>query len=784
MKWQFVWDKYGFFIVLSAALLLHIVLWGPVFWHPGSYLFAPGGDGVKNFYTFAYHILHGEGIWFTGMNYPYGDHLLYADSMPLLSVLLSELNGRVLDLGVADVMAFFNVFLFASMIVSAPLIYLLQRAYRIPHGTAALAAISICLLQPQFDRLTGHYSLSLMYFLPLVWLLLIRVVRTDRPWRASLLTALVILLHFFLHPYLGMIACSFILAFYLINGLVMGSPGWRSIHWLVIVFLPIALFQGFMFLTDPLMDGRQPLPWGFMHYQSDGHAVFLPPDKFFRDFLQQFIGYPSFDGEKRAYIGFFSFLGLLLMLVYGVKRWRSGRTLSRFFSTELARFFWASFLVLLFAMGVPFVWNMEFLLDYVTFIRQFRAVGRFAWPFFYTTFVVSMLFYHQQFRLLRMRGLRGLAYTLGAVLFLFMFAEAKSLATDKIRYVKKWGGYGQNYLGTHDQDYNFARVMAEAGQDPQSYQAILPMPFENIGSEEIAYDMEANSLYLMTSAALHTGLPTLGVNMSRSVLARAFDQQRLVSTNPETNPLIGDLPDDRPILVLVSKERPERRNRQEQFYLQEADTVAEHPNAFLLSLPVTVLDDYPDALYAPLRNSGAAFRQKVPGLEQWYWATDSNAIAVYHSFSEARGATPALGEGAAHSRRAQDTLLSRSVDLPPGRYELTLWSHLNTEEAFFGTLTFLVQGRDHQTLQEITFSLQQPDELFRDWIQRRLVFALDRHAHYLLLLTHDDNPKTIDELLIRSETDTIWYPVSPELLNLNGQLIHRVDWPVAEWPLQ
>ena len=51
-----------------------------------------GGDGTKNLYTFLYHILYEKGTWFHGMNYPYGEHLVFTDAQPLFSIPLSYLN--------------------------------------------------------------------------------------------------------------------------------------------------------------------------------------------------------------------------------------------------------------------------------------------------------------------------------------------------------------------------------------------------------------------------------------------------------------------------------------------------------------------------------------------------------------------------------------------------------------------------------------------------------------------------------------------------------------------
>ena len=51
------------------------------------------GDGFKNYFAFAYQYNHGDFSWFTGMQYPYGDLLSYADGQPALLILFKFLKS-------------------------------------------------------------------------------------------------------------------------------------------------------------------------------------------------------------------------------------------------------------------------------------------------------------------------------------------------------------------------------------------------------------------------------------------------------------------------------------------------------------------------------------------------------------------------------------------------------------------------------------------------------------------------------------------------------------------
>ena len=103
--------------VLLVIALLMAVLFGPVFWHPGRYLFSTIEDGLKNYYTAIWYVHHDAGWWFTGMNYPFGEHVVFTDNQPLLSFVLAALRRRG---GAVNVLAVLNGGMLLAQLLSAP----------------------------------------------------------------------------------------------------------------------------------------------------------------------------------------------------------------------------------------------------------------------------------------------------------------------------------------------------------------------------------------------------------------------------------------------------------------------------------------------------------------------------------------------------------------------------------------------------------------------------------------------------------------------------------------
>src|SRR5258708_5825721 len=81
------------FLTFLFAIGIVAITFPQILMNPGHVVPNLSGDGGKNMFAYLYHILYDKGLWFSGMNYPYGEHILYVDGQPLLSVTLSYFKG-------------------------------------------------------------------------------------------------------------------------------------------------------------------------------------------------------------------------------------------------------------------------------------------------------------------------------------------------------------------------------------------------------------------------------------------------------------------------------------------------------------------------------------------------------------------------------------------------------------------------------------------------------------------------------------------------------------------
>src|SRR6202012_5052386 len=124
-----------------------------------------GADGGKNNFTYLYQSVYGHGYWFTGMNYPYGEHIIYTDGQPLLSVLLDHLHP--VSFGQALTVMWWLIDL--SYVLAILFTWLILTHFRMPPILAMIFAALITFFNPQLFRLQVDYSLAHACIVPMIF---------------------------------------------------------------------------------------------------------------------------------------------------------------------------------------------------------------------------------------------------------------------------------------------------------------------------------------------------------------------------------------------------------------------------------------------------------------------------------------------------------------------------------------------------------------------------------------------------------------------------------------
>jgi hypothetical protein len=550
--------KYAVALMLVSLICSLIVFW-PVVTHINSAMFAREGDGLKNYYSIVYYLQHDSNTRFTGMNYPFGEHLSFADGQPGLA-LPFKWFCYIFPVFKKNGICLVNSAMLLAIMVAPYFYYRVLLHFRTQPLFAAAGALLITFLSPQFFRIPAHYGLSYPFFFGAVWFLLIKT-EEKKSAGTAILNVLLITWLGLLHFYLAAISCFFvgIYAFFTtVGSFKKDGMGLHILRWMT-ALLPVILLQLFMMLTDNITD-RPARPWGFFYAIADFTSVFLPhvndllgSEK--RRMNEQF-------AEGFAYIGVVSNLFFLVFAFHLLVLLVTGkiRNITKLFNARHYFFLVAAILLLLFAMNIPFKWNLRFLVDEFPFLRQFRAPGRFAWVFYYVIGVFTVSYCSALYH-----GIRSAAAK--KTITVVLIAAASLWTTECIHRLKDYNRWShaalQNYMLYAEQDMQ--TLLSKTGRYANEFQCLLTLPYFHVGSEKFSIENNRSAFYAM-KASVQFGLPLMNVMMSRTSLQQSCDAVQLFSDSLIQKNIIHGLADS-PLLVLTVQQN---LNEQEKLFLNKA----------------------------------------------------------------------------------------------------------------------------------------------------------------------------------------------------------------------
>lgn len=154
----------GITLALASAIIICVV-WGKIISAPNHWLLTSGGDAFKNYYTPAWYVANDTGTHFTGMQFPFGEHVVFTDNQPMLTWIINGIDNNIFPLQ-NNTIGILHILMFVSIWAGILLMFHILRYYRMPAWYAAWIALCIGLLAPQIERFYGHFALSYTVFIP------------------------------------------------------------------------------------------------------------------------------------------------------------------------------------------------------------------------------------------------------------------------------------------------------------------------------------------------------------------------------------------------------------------------------------------------------------------------------------------------------------------------------------------------------------------------------------------------------------------------------------------
>jgi hypothetical protein len=740
----------GMGAVAVAAAVLTVVLFGPVLANPNDFYFNPGGDMLQSYYVTAFFAAFDSGVHFSGMNYPYGEHINYPNLQPLVAATMGFLQRHGVPTARYAV-GITNVLGLTSLVITPVVLYIVLRRTRLPVLYAGVLALIIGFMSPQVLRLDAHLSLSYAWFVPWMWYCIIRMQENLGRWRWYGIFIASTLLIGSVMPYFLALGCAFLRGHLLV--LAWQQPRQRRWLWRVALAgaVPLLLFRAFLWATDPVTD-RPPNPFGLLVYVASPATVFTPVVGPLYDWWQA--QWPS-EGENEgyAYVGLVSTLTLAASFVLGtavVLARRQWRRLGRpALPLHLRTGLWAASLLLLFSFGAPFKWHgFGWLTEHAGQVKQFRSLGRFAWPFYYVATTYTAYCLYRLWRYLRRRRLGALAWV-GLPLLLFWGTEAWFQVSSRATQLVQFPG-ASAFL---DPSTNILeRLKWGNPKAVTDFQAIMPLPYFNIGTDKFDHSGTGNAIFQAYNASALSGLPLLATHTPRSSVGQAMQHIQLLSSPMVSKELLAHFPNNKPILLLVT---PEYLTDAEQRLVSLAHLLLKTPEVALYELPIAAL------AATDLPRERARADSLLPHLAPrpgGLFATTPLGVVV-QGFDKATDRRGRLAAGAFYEPGEKfSTLYDGPLPAPAdtGRYEASVWINGKTEYGY-GNMRVKSHYADGSGGEAIIDS-RRANEVQGDWVRITVPFRVKPGLQRIEVI-YENHDLLADDLLIRPVNTDVYYYV-------------------------
>ncbi|HPF51167.1 MAG TPA: hypothetical protein PK335_06305 [Draconibacterium sp.] len=725
-------------ISLLFTVIVFFFLFKPVFQHPNSILYSKGGDALKSYFNFSYFLKYDHGIKHDGINYPYGDHLQYINSHPLYVQLIKVVDKYIYP--VADYgVGILNLTMIFSLILAVPFLFLILRHYSLPRWYAGILSVILMLLTPQFDRIHGHFEMVYAFFLPMFWYLLIRFRSGKKPWLWGSLLVTAGLVGGFTSAYYASFYAIFIFGVLFTelwnNRKNLGSYWRTGLTLLVLAAIPLLVVKGLVSLTDWVHD-RPNNPYGFDVYHATFLSIFLPFTSPLKSLIEPWVNM-NFQWEGRAYVGLPASLLAVSILITGIinlfsknrKNWKLFTPQKRFMVYLIA-----AFLILLFSMCFPFKYGFDWLLNLLPPVKQFRALGRFTWIFYYVFTIYAAWFFYRLYRLLKMKKLPVAAI----ILLVFVLAYWSIDAGTNIK--RSTRGLFNNNDKFESSDAEYLARFQKAGVKPEEFQAIFFLPFASTCGDKLLFEHSLNGFSDAMKCSYHTGLPLVQSFSPRLSFSQALSSIQMLSSPAIEKVRLEDM-NDKPLLLVCAKEK---LNEREKWLQDQAEVFWEDKYITLSRLPLSVFTN-------SHKNWEDHVESQIDSLTT-YGDIATNApieSIIFNGFEDGKAISVFSGNGSFYSRKGQQVLLDQKLgnDLKPGKYELSFWLYVDSRKYDMPKAEAKLFDAAGKQIFYNQLNTRQVYDTYNGWI--RVVQELELNGDETVQLLINGDYISVDNLLVK-----------------------------------
>ena len=735
-------SRYGNIKYLFGALLVIVSftslyqIYGEVMVAPNSYLLSSEGEAARVYYVFASHAKSDSTyVHFQGMNYPYGEHLVFCDAQPLVANSfrwVAQFYPHVVEYAVG-IQNFISLY---GLLLGALLLYVFLLRWNMAPWYAALVAYSLMMISPQVLRMPWQPSLAYFFFIPLMLVLFQKYVRKpELKW--TLIIALVNLMAYFLNPYLGVISTLF---FGMVMFYILVEKGWKKWKYYVNGFvqslLPGILYQYYVQLTDLRID-RVELPTGLHEFTATLSTIFTSPYSPLKTVYTN-IGVDMLAVQQHfegmAYVGVST---TLLLVFYLVLRIRNKKLIEM--NTEQKILFVSAVLFFILSIGFPFVFHpfFEKLLQLVKPLRQLRAFGRLAWMVvFCVNLVVFSLLYALITKRITSKKKQYLAYAIAVCLLLFTVYE---------------GTYLHDQVSTHQQKGNvFTRAGLKKSHlipyidkaldqiNTEKYAAIVPIPFFHVGSELFVTPSHTTyrAMLEVIAFAYHSNLPLTASYLSRLSVEESKKALQFFAPPMIKKEIAKDYNNKRPLLFFYSKSTP-KPSAEELRLLDLGKKIYETDEIALVEVyPQQIWEQNNDKIFSWYQD----YKDKYTQSGNLYYYGDNQPIHIsFNHLDNTLGLEGAAFVDDGKEKKYFFDQLQGAKAFKVGSYELSFWMEASINRMQSTLILEKINDQGEMIKEEALLEAKRSFTIDGNWVRWQQIIQLDSNYNIRLYMKQPTN---------------------------------------------
>ena len=408
----------------------------------------------------------------------------------------------------------------------------------------------------------------------------------------------------FIHAYHLVVSGAFVILYSVIS--LWAEKQKFFISLVIATIAALGCFILFFQIVDTTYD-RPDNPYGLFAYRSKFHHL-LPGHGVIGDLINnRYINDRLVEGH--AYITLLPFLTAVLIFIKRYANFEILQGISFSVDKRIVYSFYAGLGCFLIAFGIHLFLG-EWLFDLLPPLRQFRALGRFSWPFYYCTFLFSAIILGSWIKKIQSQITQ---YSIIGLLTFILAIDAFSYHTDFGKLIEK---YKSPDLLKNEKSIN---SLIKDYFRPDDFQGILPFPSGTEGAEK--FNLKSN--YFLKTRCLpfsyQSGLPMSYAIMSRMSRKHMFRMLELANSKYGKRIIRrSDFGSDKPMLIVINN--PYKKDYQD--ILDRSQFINQDENISLYSISMDSL----------LLNEKYQIQRDFINLETNQTNFDSSRILLFEDF--------------------------------------------------------------------------------------------------------------------------------------------------------